>query len=194
MAARRPEIDRFNDKVERQPGADGCHNWVGFCDPAGYPRFTYWVEGKGWVSGYAHIWAWMHANGGPVPDGLEVSHTCHNKRCVRADGHLVAETHADNIARSPNQVSTINAAKTHCKRGHALTGANVERNRHGHRFCLMCKADADHVGARRRYQRRRYAEQLAADPEGTRRRERERKRRRDAQTQTGPVREHRPGA
>jgi hypothetical protein len=35
---------------------------------------------------------------GPIPDGLEIDHTCRNTRCVNPE-HLEAVTHAENLRR-----------------------------------------------------------------------------------------------
>lgn len=49
----------------------------------------------------AHTWAYQAAYG-PVPDGLEVMHTCHNRLCVRPD-HLKVGTRLENVQASVAQ-------------------------------------------------------------------------------------------
>ncbi len=70
---------------------------------------------------------------GPVPEGLQVDHLCHNwdagcpggdscphRRCVKPS-HLEAVTHGENMRRSPR----FNGNKTHCPAGHPYTEANT---------------------------------------------------------------------
>lgn len=46
----------------------------------------------------AHVYSYRKHHG-PVPDGMEVSHLCHNKACHNPE-HLTAESHTDNMRRS----------------------------------------------------------------------------------------------
>lgn len=55
---------------------------------------------------------------GPIPDGLELDHLCRQPLCVNPD-HLEPVTHAVNMSRGAI------ANKTHCKRGHPLSGEHV---------------------------------------------------------------------
>ena len=68
---------------------------------------------------------------GPISEGLEIDHLCRNKACVNP-AHLEAVTHAMNLARSAP------ATKTHCAKGHLLTGRQKPHNR---RFCRVCAAE-----------------------------------------------------
>ncbi|MFD3531951.1 HNH endonuclease [Streptomyces sp. NPDC058664] len=68
---------------------------------------------------------------GEIPDGLVIDHTCRTPACV-APLHLELVTQAGNLRR---------ARKTHCKRGHALEGANAYiRPDNGTRQCRACAA------------------------------------------------------
>ena len=63
----------------------------------GYGAF--WFGGKrknGGKTERAHRIAFALANGGEIPDGLQVNHTCHNKLCCNPR-HLYAGTHQDNM-------------------------------------------------------------------------------------------------
>ncbi len=65
-------------------------------DGIGYPRIPHKVNGKR-VRFSAHRTAyeiWV----GPIPDGHEVDHTCHNKLCINP-AHLEAVTHPENLRR-----------------------------------------------------------------------------------------------
>lgn len=77
---------------------------------------------------------------GRIPDNLEIDHLCKNRACVNPD-HLEPVTKLENNRRSPT-VGTVNAAKTHCGRGHEFTPANTYwyGKRKQKRHCRACLA------------------------------------------------------
>lgn len=75
---------------------------------------------------------------GPVPEGLQLDHLCRNPLCVNP-AHLEPVTARENTLRS-TAITAQNAKKTHCKRGHELTEANVIRNARG-RECAICRRE-----------------------------------------------------
>lgn len=66
-----------------------CWEWDGGHLPRGYSRFRF--DGK---DSYAHRFAYIMAYG-PIPEGQEIDHKCHNPGCVNP-GHLQAKTHKQN--------------------------------------------------------------------------------------------------
>ncbi len=68
--------------------------------------------------------------------GLELDHLCRNRLCVNP-AHLEAVTHAVNMSRGAH------ALKTHCKRGHELSGNNLIPDKLGRRMCQPCRKIRD---------------------------------------------------
>lgn len=96
---------------------------VGYDQVGGYQRIC-----RDGVLTYAHRWAYEQVYG-PIPDGMEIGHLCHNPACWNPD-HLRAMTHADNMRQRSDR-------QTHCKRGHPLSGDNMTVS-NGRRRCKAC--------------------------------------------------------
>jgi hypothetical protein len=131
----RPEPDyaaRWWSKVERG-GAHECWPWRGTVLDVGYGQFA--VNRKRYL---AHRYGYELLVG-PIPAGLQLDHV-KARGCTRTDcvnpAHLEPVTSAENLRRS-EAISTINARKTHCSKGHAL----VKRGADGKRFCRPCKRE-----------------------------------------------------
>lgn len=88
-----------------------------------------------------------------IPKGLTLDHLCRNTLCVNPN-HMEVVSLKENILRGTGPTA-INARKTHCKRGHALSGGNVDRdvqNGRPRRKCSTC---------RRMMENKRYARKVA---------------------------------
>ena len=146
----RPIAERFWEKVNK---TGDCWIWTGSTNH-GYGQF--YVNGKP-TPGRAHRVAYELAIG-PIPNGLELDHLCHNRdkscmggetclhrACVNPD-HLQPATHRLNGLRG-RSVAAVHAAKTHCIRGHEFTPANTDVRPRGSRRCRTCHRDE----ARARY-------------------------------------------
>jgi hypothetical protein len=117
---------RFWPRVAKD-GPDGCWEWQGCCVKTGYGQIR---VGKKLAA--VHRLAYEDAVG-PIPEGLEIDHLCHNRRCVNPK-HLEAVTHRVNIQRSRRNLDL----RTHCKHGHVLTPGNIVRHTNGRRRCRTC--------------------------------------------------------
>lgn len=96
-----------------------------------------YFEGKRWKT---HRLMYTAAKG-DIPSGLTLDHLCRNRACGNPD-HLEPVTSAVNTMRG-NAQGAINAAKTHCIRGHELAGDNLYVYTHKgrqKRACKTCKA------------------------------------------------------
>lgn len=123
---------RFWSKVEKT--LDGCWLWLKGKDTAGYGVFDYHSR-----SVSAHRFAY-EVTKGKINDGLALDHLCRTPACVNP-AHLDPVPNAVNILRGIGQCAQ-NARKTHCKRGHELSGKNVRHetsaNGKPKRRCLVC--------------------------------------------------------
>lgn len=110
-----------------------CRIFVGPRDRGGYGSVTI-----GHTSIGAHLYVWER-DVGPVPDDLEIDHVCRVRPCINTD-HMRTVTHQVNVTE--NVVGSfwmLNAAKTHCIKGHAFTLANTRLRKAGGRACRECQ-------------------------------------------------------
>lgn len=71
-----------------------CLIWTGTTIHNGYGRIT--VDGRGSL---AHRYAWERVHG-PVPEGMDLDHTCYNRLCCNVN-HLRPATRSQNVANRP---------------------------------------------------------------------------------------------
>ena len=139
---------RFWSKVKKLPG--GCWLWTGTKPHSDKSRsLPYGMIGVRlsdgtWKMKGAHRISY-ELNVGPIPEGLTLDHICKNPSCVNPS-HLEAITMKENVLRG-NGIAAQCARKTHCKRGHPLSGDNV----HIHpmtrqRICRACRRMRYHEG------------------------------------------------
>lgn len=134
LAALPPEVrENFGSRIKFTPT---CWLWTRALSK-GYGRF-YYAKKTHYAYRLAYEWTV-----GPVAEGMELDHVetrgCLHKNCVRPD-HLEEVTPRVNTLRG-NSVAAINARKTHCSRGHALTPQNLLKSRSGaitRRRCRLC--------------------------------------------------------
>lgn len=123
--------ERFWPKVCRA-GPDECWLWAGKTHE-GYGYLTLQRQGL-----KAHR-ASAILHGLDVRPRMHVDHMCRNRRCVNP-AHLRVVTPRVNVLENSASVTAVNARKTHCKNGHALTPDNLCKAhlRKGWRDCATC--------------------------------------------------------
>jgi hypothetical protein len=162
------QMAKFWSKVDKR-GPDECWPWTGGLVWDGYPRFKATYQGERFVR--AHRFAYR-VFVEPIPDGLTIDHLCHTQDCERKEqdcphrrcvnpAHLSAETGVRNTMRG-NGLARKNAEKTHCPKGHPLSGDNLYASPTGARYCRTCQR-AKH---KRRNQARKEARRRLAEPCG----------------------------
>ena len=107
-----------------------CWVWRGLLDTSGYGQIK--VNGK-FKQVHRVVFELLV---GPVPLNLELDHLCRNKACVNPD-HLESVTHQVNVLRGCGPPA-MNARKTHCPEGHALTKDNLVKCLLPARQCHKC--------------------------------------------------------
>lgn len=100
----------------------GCWVWNGLLTNAGYGRLN-WMHLFGVNVPGAHRVV-LAAIGQPVPQDKVVDHLCRNRACINPD-HLDVVTQRENVLRSPIAPGALNAAKTHCAKGHPYDAENT---------------------------------------------------------------------
>jgi hypothetical protein len=109
----------------------GCWLWLGHVNRQGYGRFV--LGSRAWHSAYRTSY---EAFKGEIPTGFIIDHLCRVPGCVNPD-HLEVVTPRTNALRGIS-FSAINAAKTHCAKGHPFSGDNLHIGPTGRRFCRAC--------------------------------------------------------
>lgn len=120
--------ERFWAKVDKD-GPNGCWLWTASTNLQGYGQF---FDGK---TVLAHRFAYERLVG-PIPEGLVTDHLCRTPLCVNP-AHLEPVTQRENMLRGETVIAA-NARKTHCKRGHPLSGENLVIDGQGWRQCRIC--------------------------------------------------------
>lgn len=128
---------RFWAKVEK---TEGCWIWKACIIASGYGQFS--VRRIDRI--YSHRVSYELFKG-KIPDGLTIDHLCRNRACVNPE-HLEVVTGKENILRGQSPPAE-NARKTHCPKGHPLSGDNliICKFRTGKRQCKICRYEMDKI-------------------------------------------------
>lgn len=120
--------------------SSGCWLWTRSKTKLGYAQFFY--AGK-MSKGHRYAYSFFK---GPIPKDKVLDHLCRVRHCVNPD-HLELVTNRENVLRGISSAAT-NAKKTHCKRGHELSGSNVFLCKKGGgrwRECKKCKVERNRI-------------------------------------------------
>jgi HNH endonuclease len=126
-----------------------CWNWKLSLDKDGYPQWSAMYRRLGTNRAHRVFYTLLK---GPIPEGLELDHTCKNRMCVNP-AHLDPVTSKVNSERGGN----FGREQTHCMRGHEFSPENTyvfpPGTRHaGQRLCREC----NRIRTRRNRPRRSY--------------------------------------
>lgn len=136
------ELERLMSFVHVEPNT-GCWLWAGAVAKTGHP---YGLFSLRYRSVLAHRTVYQHFYG-PVSAGLVLDHeVCDTPQCCNPC-HVRPKTQRENLLRG-DTITSRNAAKTACPKGHALTPDNLA-NRSG-RICATCIRERDRRRPRRR--------------------------------------------
>lgn len=131
------DLARFWSQVDRSRGSGACWPWLGGLTHDGYGRI-----GLCGTSYLAHRVAYevMIA---PIPTGLQLDHVkargCTSRACCNP-AHVEPVTARTNSLRGESFVA-VNAAKTHCVRGHEFSPENTRLHFYSDstkRICREC--------------------------------------------------------
>lgn len=147
----------------------GCWAWAGALNSQGYGSVG---VGDG-VTALAHRASWEAANG-PIPEGAQIDHTCHNadpeceggttcahRKCINP-AHLEPVTQSENLRRAYRS----RTVRDECRNGHEMTPDNimviVKADRREERACRECKRDARRRAYARKLEREGVARQRSS--------------------------------
>lgn len=147
---RRPLAERFWSHVDKR-GPDECWPWTAGTDNNGYGKIN--EGGAGGSMLCAHRVAWELKNG-PIPEGMDVLHTCDHPPCCN-DAHLFLGTPAANSADMAKKGRQARGERHGCVK---LTAADVAEIRCSRRFLReiaveygICKQHASDIRLGKRW-------------------------------------------
>jgi hypothetical protein len=144
-------VDKAGTVPTHRPDLGPCWSWLGEINrTTGYAMVRLFSGDRG--TG-AHRVAY-ELQVGPIAAGMTLDHLCHGPECLLGrmcphrscvnPGHVEQVTRGANVLRG-NGPPAINAAKTHCPRGHRLADENLRIVQStGERRCRICSSASWH--------------------------------------------------
>ena len=133
--------DRLDKHIDMTEEGQGCWTWTGRTSKNGYGRIL--VDGRE-VAAHRLVYQVFI---GSVGKRTKLDHKCCNPACVNPS-HMEPVSNKRNTLKGTGPTA-VNARKTHCKRGHPLSGRNLatrKTTRKGKpvqfRACRACAAHA----------------------------------------------------
>jgi hypothetical protein len=126
-------IESFLSRIKINKESE-CWEWAGAFSTQRYGQF--YIKSKAF---YAHRISFSIFKKEKLSTDLMVDHVCMNRKCVNPD-HLRQVTLEQNLVENSNTCCAKNKRKTHCKRGHELSGYNLMLIKYG-RACRICNYD-----------------------------------------------------
>ena len=123
--------------LERQdPQSDGCIWYSGPLTRIGYGQPVRTDDGRD-IAPHVAAYEWFV---GPVPDGYELDHLCHDPEVCRLGNDCTHRRcmnyeHLEPVDRNENM---RRARRKTCSKGHPLTPDNVYRKKDGRESCRTC--------------------------------------------------------
>ena len=121
--------ERFWSKVS-VAGPNDCWSWLGTTSKSGYGRL-FGGRHSGKQSTHTASRLSYELNCGPIPDGLEILHSCDNPRCVNPR-HLRVGSHKENMSEASERQRFKNHVKGRAHHNAKLSAAKVKAIRRRH--------------------------------------------------------------
>lgn len=139
--------DLISRRVEKMP--NGCWEWRGHVMPNGYG--VIYISHSPLRRTTAHRFFYSRLVEKVLPK-FHVDHLCRNRMCVNPQ-HLRQVSVKVNVLTGIG-LSAENSRKTHCKKGHPLSGDNlrITQGKYGpQRICLVCSRKYERERHRKMY-------------------------------------------
>lgn len=125
------DIERTMSYISK---SSDCWVWLGKPANTGYGQIGFGYPNRKVRNAHRVIYELLV---GEIPDGKQLDHLCRNRLCVNPE-HLEPVTQKENLLRG-DTIPAKNKAKTHCVRGHKLSGDNIRTyGKRGGRQCKPC--------------------------------------------------------